>query len=78
MVTELEADLIRARTRKGMAVAQAKGRLRGKQLKHSEKQETHLVSVHRAGKHTTVELVELFPVTRSTVYRAIKCAGDPA
>ncbi|MBG6226777.1 DNA invertase Pin-like site-specific DNA recombinase [Arthrobacter sp. CAN_A2] len=33
MVAEFEADLIRARTREGMAVAKAKGRLRGKQPK---------------------------------------------
>ena len=30
MVAEFEADLIRARTREGMAVAKAKGRLPGK------------------------------------------------
>jgi DNA-binding MarR family transcriptional regulator len=56
----------------------AKGRLRGKQPKLSKKQEAHLVSVHRAGTHTTVELAELFAVARSTVYRAIKRAGDAA
>ena len=33
MVAEFEADLARARTREGMAVAKAKGRLRGKQPK---------------------------------------------
>lgn len=69
-------DLIRARTREGMAVAKAKGRLRGKRPKLSKAQETHLVSVHLAGTHTTVELAELFGVARSTVYRAIKRAGD--
>jgi DNA invertase Pin-like site-specific DNA recombinase len=78
MVAEFEADLIRARTREGMAVAKAKGRLRGKQPKLSKKQEAHLVSVHRAGTHTTVELAELFAVARSTVYRAIKRAGEAA
>lgn len=52
MVAEFEADLIRARTREGMAVAKAKGRLRGKQPKLSKKQEAHLVPVHRAGTHT--------------------------
>jgi DNA invertase Pin-like site-specific DNA recombinase len=35
MVAEFEADLIRMRTREGMAVARAKGRLRGKQPKLS-------------------------------------------
>ena len=78
MVAEFEADLIRARTREGMAVAKAKGKLRGKQPKLSKKQETHLVSIHRAGTHTTVEIAELFGVARSTVYRAIKRAGDVA
>lgn len=36
---ESEADLIRLRTREGMAVARAKGRLRGKQPKPSERQQ---------------------------------------
>ena len=31
MFAEFEADLIRLRTREGMAIARAKGRLRGKQ-----------------------------------------------
>ena len=33
---EFEADLIRMRTREGMAIARAKGKLRGKQPKLSE------------------------------------------
>lgn len=65
-----------AGTREGMAVAKAKGKLRGKQPKLSKAQETHLVSVYRAGTHTTVEIAELFGVARSTVYRANKRAGD--
>ena len=47
MVAEFEADLIRARTREGMKVAKAKGRLRGKQPKLSPLQEAHLVELHR-------------------------------
>jgi DNA invertase Pin-like site-specific DNA recombinase len=35
MVAEFESDLIRMRTREGMKVAKAKGRLRGKQPKLS-------------------------------------------
>jgi DNA invertase Pin-like site-specific DNA recombinase len=72
MVAEFEADLIRARTREGMKVAKAKGRLRGKQPKLSPTQEAHLVQLYRAGDHTVSELEELFAVTRSTVYRAIR------
>jgi|GEM_PF-1133619 len=71
MVAEFEADLARMRTREGMKVAKAKGRLRGKQPKLSTKQEAHLVALHQAEKHTISELEELFSVTRSTIYRAI-------
>ena len=81
MIAEFEADLARMRTREGMKVAKAKGRLRGKQPKLSPKQEAHLVTLHRAGQHTLGELAELFSVTRSTIYRALerarsRSAGD--
>ena len=75
MVAEFEADLISARTKEGMKVAKVKGRLRGKQPKLSLKQEAHLVSLYRAGEHTTAELAELFGVARSTVYRAVGRSG---
>jgi DNA invertase Pin-like site-specific DNA recombinase len=49
MVAEFEADLIRLRTKEGMRVARAKGRLRGKQPKLNLRQEAHLVTLYRAG-----------------------------
>jgi len=78
MVAEFEADLARMRTREGMKVARAKGRLRGKQPKLSPRQEAHLVSLYRGGEHTVGELEELFSVTRSTVYRAVRRAAAAA
>ncbi len=77
MIAEFEADLARSRTREGMAVAKAKGRLRGKQPKLSHKQEALLVELWRGGKHTTLDLAELFEVARSTVYRAVQRARAP-
>jgi len=74
MVAEFEADLIRMRTREGMRVAKAKGRLRGKQPKLNPRQEAHLVALHRAGEYRSAELGDLFGVARSTVYRAIQRA----
>ncbi len=72
MVAEFEADLIRARTREGMAVAKAKGRLKGKTPKLSRRQAAHLVDLHQAGQHTVSELAELFGVGRATVYREVQ------
>lgn len=72
MVAEFEADLIRARTREGMAIAKAKGRLKGKKPKLSPTQEAHLATLYSAGEHTTTEIAELFGIARSTVYRAIQ------
>jgi DNA invertase Pin-like site-specific DNA recombinase len=72
MVAEFEADLIRARTREGMAIAKAAGKLRGRKPKLTPSQEKHLVQLHRTGAHTTSEIAELFGVARSTVYRAIQ------
>ena len=46
---EFEADLIRMRTREGMAMARAKGRLRGKQPKLSERQQKKLRRMHHSG-----------------------------
>ncbi len=43
---EFESDLIRMRTREGMAIARAKGKLRGKQPKLSDKQQKELARMH--------------------------------
>jgi len=72
MVAEFESDLIRLRTREGMKVAKAKGRLHGKQPKLNRRQEAHLVSLVHSGEYSTLEVAELFGVGRSTVYRAIE------
>jgi len=75
MIAEFEADLARSRAREGMAIARAKGRLRGKRPKLKPTREVQLVALRRAGGHTTLELAEMFDVTRSTVHRAIQRAG---
>ena len=71
---EFEVDLLRMRTREGMAIARAKGRLRGKQPKLSVRQQAHLVQLHQSGQHTIAELAELFSVSRPTVHRALERA----
>jgi DNA invertase Pin-like site-specific DNA recombinase len=72
---EFEADLIRLRTREGMAIARAKGKLRGKQPKLSDKQQKELCRMHGTGKYSISELAELFSISRPTVYRTLARAA---
>ena len=51
MVAEFGSDLIRLRNR-GMMVAKAKSRLRGKQPKRNPRQEPHLVALLASGENT--------------------------
>jgi DNA invertase Pin-like site-specific DNA recombinase len=68
---EFEVDLLRMRTREGMAVARAKGRLKGRAPKLSARQQRELVRMHATGDYTIAELAELFTVSRPTVYRVL-------
>jgi DNA invertase Pin-like site-specific DNA recombinase len=74
---EFEVDLLRMRTREGMAVARAKGRLRGRQPKLSPKQQTELRRLHASGDYTIADLAELFTVSRPTVYRTLQRNQHP-
>jgi len=69
---EFEVDLIRMRTREGMAVARAQGKLKGRQPKPSPKQQRELKRMHDTGEYTISDLGELFSVSRPTVYRTIR------
>ncbi len=75
---EFEADLIRMRTREGMAIARAKGKLRGKKPKLSEKQQRELRRMHDTGDYSISDLAELFSVSRPTVYRTLSRIPDTA
>ena len=69
LLAEFESDLIKMRTREGMKVAKAKGRLRGKQPKLKPNQaKHHLLELHDSGNYTQAELAELLGVGRSTIY----------
>lgn len=72
MVAEFERDLISMRTKEGMAVAKAKGRLKGKQPKLSLTQRKLLFEVQDRGEYTQAEVAELFSVSRATVYRELQ------
>ena len=50
---------IRLRTREGMAVARAKGKLRGKSPKLSDKQQKELRRMHDTGDYSISDLAEV-------------------
>lgn len=69
---EFEADLIRMRTKEGMAVARAKGKLKGKKPKLSDRRQTELRRMYDTGEYSISDLSEVFAVSRPTVYRVLK------
>lgn len=75
LIAEFEADLARARTREGMALAKAKGKLRGRAPKLKPSVERELVRMRREGRHTDAELAAIFKVSRATIHRAVQRAG---
>ena len=76
MVAEFESDLIKMRTREGLAIARANGKLRGRSPKLSARQEAHLAELHATGTRTPADLAHLFGIGRSTVYRALTRANQ--
>lgn len=69
---EFEADLIRLRTKEGMAVARAKGKLKGKQPKLSDRRQIELRRIYDTGDYSVSDLAELFEVSRPTIYRVLQ------
>lgn len=69
---EFETDLIRMRTREGMAVARAKGKLKGKKPKLTTKQQRELRRLRDSGEYSISDLAEIFSVSRATVYRTLE------
>ena len=72
MIAEFEASLISARTREGMAIAKAKGKLRGKQPKLTLNQQLAVVEQYHSGARTQREIAELFGVSDRTIRRVLK------
>jgi DNA invertase Pin-like site-specific DNA recombinase len=75
---EFEADLLKMRTREGMAVARSRGKPKGKQPKLSARQQAELVRMHGTGEYTIADLMEVFSIGRATVYRTLERAQEPA
>ena len=69
---EFESDLIRMRTREGMKIARAKGKLRGKKPKLSDRQQRELRRMYDTGDYSVSDLADVFSVSRPTIYRTLQ------
>jgi DNA invertase Pin-like site-specific DNA recombinase len=75
VVADFEANLVTMRTREGMAIAKANGKLKGRGPKLRPSQQARLARLHAAGEHTISELAELFSVSRPSAYRVLARQG---
>ena len=72
---EFEVDLLKMRTREGMAVARSKGKLKGKKPKLTARQQAELVRMRADGEYSIADLMEMFSIGRATVYRVLERAS---
>lgn len=75
---EFEVDLLRMRTREGMAVARAEGKLRGKRPKLSPKQQAELRRMHDSGNYTITDLSRLATGGGPSPHRGLLAGGNGA
>lgn len=68
---EFERDLLVQRTKEGMAVAKAQGKLKGGKPKLGPAQRRHIRELYNAKTHTISDLQAEFKVGRATVYRIL-------
>jgi len=78
LTAQLQTGLDSRRTRVGLAAARTRGQLRGRPPKLNHRQERHIVGLYWTGRYTVREIGELFNVSRSTVYRAVRRADRTA
>ena len=65
------------RTREGMAIVRAKGKLRGKQPKLSDRQQRELCRMHATGEYSISNLTEFFSVSKPIAFRTLNRRHSP-
>jgi len=72
VLAEFERNLIRERTKAGLATARARGRLRGARRKTTKKQDEGMRSLWDSGKFTAAELANQFGISVPTFFRRMR------
>jgi DNA invertase Pin-like site-specific DNA recombinase len=73
-MAEFERQLIRERTRAGLAAARARGRRGGRPRKLTPEQIQVARSMYASKEHTLATIAQTVGVSRATIYRALKTA----
>nr|WP_165884051.1 recombinase family protein [Brevibacterium luteolum] len=71
-VAEVERDLIRERTRRGLEAARARGRTGGRRHVLTESQQRSAIALIESGQASPTSVAEDFGVSRATVYRILR------
>lgn len=78
LMAEFESDLVRARTREGMAEAKKASRLKDKQPKLSVLQRKRLLADYESGEYTAAQLCEISGLSRSAMDATLRRAREEA
>jgi DNA invertase Pin-like site-specific DNA recombinase len=70
-LAEFERNLIRDRTRAGLAAARARGRKGGRPKALSEEQRTLAVQLYHGKQHTIRQICDLVGITKPTLYKYV-------
>jgi DNA invertase Pin-like site-specific DNA recombinase len=74
-LAEFERDLIRERTRAGLAAARARGRKGGRPKLLSPERRRLAVQLYRERRHTVAEVCRLMGISKPTLYSYLDEAG---
>lgn len=71
-LAEFERDLIRERTKAGLAAARARGRLGGRRSLLDEKKRKLLLTLYSDKSNSVTDILEALHISKSTLYRYVK------
>lgn len=71
-LAEFERNLIRERTKAGLAAARSRGRKGGRPLSLDPKQQRLAISLYNEGKHSIQEICRTFGISKPTLYHYLK------
>src|SRR5512142_1414601 len=77
-LAEFERDLIRERTRAGLAAARARGRKGGRPRSLDARKLAQARSLHQDPAHTIADICRTLRISRATLYRYLKARPDEA